>query len=457
MIPALEQLLASARWFGGKGRGVTVTDVRRVAELGDLTEGGPLVAVLLVEVAYDDGATETYQVPLSYYREPQERLAHAVVGDWDEGSEGHVHAYDAVHDRESGDLYLRAFADQARAGALVFHRVPGYDLDLDAHSTLMPVEQSNSSLAFGEDSLMKLFRKVMPGTNPDIEIHEALTRAGSENVALLYGWLELTSRGGPPTQLALLQQFLRTASDGWDLALASVRDLFAEADLRADEVGGDFAGESERLGEATALVHATLAEAFPTEIWGGAELTALADDMRARLEVARAVVPGLAELSAGLLATFGGLTRIGGKVEVQRVHGDLHLGQTLRTVKGWKIVDFEGEPAKPLAERVRPDSPWRDVAGMLRSFDYASHSVQADVDTDDEARAQIEYRATEWAQRNQVAFLRGYTGDHPLSSDEALLLRAYEADKAVYEAVYEARNRPTWLHIPLGAIGRLVA
>ena len=131
--------------------------------------------------------------------------------------------------------------------------MPGHELDLTTHSTLFSGEQSNSSVVFGDDSLMKVFRKVTPGDNPDIEIHEALTEAGNDNVAALYGWLEVPGHDGePPLHLAMLQQFLRTASDGWDLALASVRDLFAEADLHADEVGGDFAGEAHRLGVATA-------------------------------------------------------------------------------------------------------------------------------------------------------------------------------------------------------------
>ena len=143
------------------------------------------------------------------------------------------------------------------------------------------------------------------------------------------------------------------------------------------------------------------------------------------------------------------------------MHGDFHLGQTLRTSLGWKIVDFEGEPAKPLSERVRPDLVWRDIAGMLRSFDYAAHAVVADFQADEEANRQIAFRAAEWADRNQAAFLRGYvdnsarTPEGGLTAHQELILRAYVADKAVYEAVYEARNRPSWLPIPLGAIARI--
>jgi maltokinase len=310
---------------------------------------------------------------------------------------------------------------------------------------------------------MKVFRKVTPGRNPDIEVHEALTQAGSEHVAALYGWLEATQEAtgrehDDPVQLAMLQQFLRTASDGWDLALASVRDLFAEADLHADEVGGDFAAESHRLGVATAEVHETLSDQFPTETWDTEQVTALAAAMRDRLEAALTVVPELETHAGALREAFDAVAAITGPVVVQRVHGDLHLGQTLRTVRGWKIVDFEGEPAKPLQERIRPDSRWRDVAGMLRSLDYAAHAVEADV----EEGAQIAYRALEWVVRNQSAFLEGYaegrgvTDGLALSADEETLLSAYVLDKAIYETVYETRNRPDWLGIPMRAVQRLV-
>jgi maltokinase len=476
---ALRGYLETARWFGGKGRGFQVSDVRRAGLLEDHTEDAvatdetPRVAVELVTLAYDDGGTETYQMPLACYTEPQERLEHALVGAWEDPDLGAVHAYDALHDRSATELWLRAFAaadvdSPTHAGDLTFYRLPGHELATDVHSTLFSGEQSNSSVAFGDDSLMKVFRKVTPGRNPDVVIHRALTEQGSEHVAALYGWVELAGDGGEtdgePTQLAMLQQFLRTASDGWDLALASVRDLYAEADLHADEVGGDFAGEAERLGLATAQVHDVLAEQFPTESWGPEDLAAVSEAMIVRLEAALAVVPELEDHADGLRETFRGVAGLGAEgltATAQRVHGDFHLGQTLRTVKGWKIVDFEGEPAKPLAERVRPDLVWRDVAGMLRSFDYAAHAVIDDFHADEQANRQIAFRAAEWADRNQAAFLRGYTDNSgrtsqgSLSTAQEQVLRAYIADKAVYEAVYEARNRPTWLPIPLGAIARI--
>ncbi len=256
----------------------------------------------------------------------------------------------------------------------------------------------------------------------------------------------------------MLQQFLRTASDGWDLALASARNLFAEADLHADEVGGDFAGESHRLGVAVSEVHELLREQFGTQPYDAA---ATGESMRQRLAAASGVVPELAAHRTALEQVFSQLNDSAGGA--QRVHGDLHLGQTLRTSLGWKLVDFEGEPAKPLAERREPDSPWRDVAGMLRSFDYAAQSVVKDLHSSDEAESQITYRANEWLERNRNAFLEGYVerrvehGQGPLTPEEQAMIDAYEADKAVYEVIYEARNRPSWVDIPMHAIDRIGA
>ncbi len=489
----LSEFVEGARWFGGKGRGMRVTGVRR---LGVIADEGPRVVVDLAEVSYDDGGLELYQVPLALYTDPEHRLDHAFVGWWEDPDVGWVHAYDAIHDREAMSAYLRAFA-YPPDGPLAFRRLAGDELDATAPSTPFTGEQSNSSVAFGEQALLKIFRRVTPGRNPDIEIHEQLTLAGSENVAALLGWIECDAAGGgfetgaerlpqppadlaerrpqPPAdvvsggrggapapsrdpgagdgvlQLAMLQQLLRTASDGWELALTSVRNLFAEADLYAEEVGGDFAAEAQRLGEAVASIHVLLAEHFPTGERTASDHAELAKAMNERLEAAVDVVPELAEHAPALRDLFAAV----GAIEagsIQRIHGDLHLGQTLRTSKGWKIVDFEGEPAKPLSERVLPDSVWRDVAGMLRSFDYAPRAAaMTAAATGDDGSEQRAFRAAEWSARNQAAFLEAYAG-RDLTGDEQTLLAAYVADKAVYECVYEARNRPTWVSIPMAAL-----
>ena len=454
----LKAFIETARWFGGKGRPFEVTDVRRVGWVE--TDTPAAAAIEIVTLRYDDvpdgQGVELYQLPLAYYAERQERLNHAFVGWWEEPElGGYVHVYDAPHDRDAMAGWLRSFDQPPTDGVLEWHRLPGHELDTEAHSTLFSGEQSNSSLAFGDDALLKVFRKVTPGVNPDIAVHQVLTEAGSDHVAHLYGWLEVADASGSPLQLAMLQQFLRTATDGWDSALSSVRNLFAEADLHADEVGGDFAAEAARLGESLAEVHHSLAEHFPTHVRTAEQQAELAAAMATRLDAALDVVPELAPYAAGLRARYAAVAKVPG-VEVQQIHGDLHLGQTLRTVKGWKIVDFEGEPAKPLAERVLPDSAWRDVAGMLRSFDYAPRVAErtAAQGADDTGAEQRSYRAAEWADRNCAAFLEAYAG-RELTDDEQALLDAYVADKAVYEAVYEARNRPTWVPVPLTAIERL--
>ena len=446
--------LAEARWFGGKGRPFAVTGVRRLGELPGTAEG-LRVGIDLVAIEYEDeaGGSDLYQLPVAFYAEPQGHLEHALIGVWTDPEFGPGYAYDAVHDRVAMASWLRCFAEKCE-GPLVFHRMPGHEFDLEAHSTLFTGEQSNSSVAFGEDSVLKVFRKITPGANPDIAVHRVLTEAESEHVAALYGWLEVED-GDDLLHLAMLQQFLRTASDGWDLALASVRNLFAEADLHADEVGGDFAGEASRLGRALAETHETLRERFPTESWPPERIAALVDGMHRRLDEALPVVPELAEHADRLRAAYDRVRRIR-DLTVQQIHADLHLGQTLRTVRGWKIVDFEGEPAKPLSERLLPDSRWRDVAGMLRSFDYAPRVVERTMGEHEPAVAeQRHFRAAQWAERNRKAFLSAYSEGAELTVDQQTLLSAYVADKAVYETVYEARNRPAWVSIPLAAIRRL--
>jgi maltokinase len=245
---------------------------------------------------------------------------------------------------------------------------------------------------------------------------------------------------------------MTTATDGWELAKTSVRDLMAEADLHADEAGGDFAGEAERLGEAVAAVHADLATAFGTREASADEMGQRAAAMTERLRRATEVVPDLAEVAEPLNDMYREVADLTEPIILQRIHGDLHLGQALRSVARWVLIDFEGEPMADIDSRRRLDSPLRDIAGMLRSFDYAGYHRVIEVGWDQ----QLNYRAGEWSTRNRDAFCAGYAavaGANPC--DHGVLLRAAEADKAVYEAVYEARNRPGWLPIPLTSLNKL--
>ena len=469
----LADYLVRTRWFAGKGRPFTVTGVRRLGEVPAGSVPEPRVVLHLVELTYSDvpaGASdevERYQVPLALYSEAESRLDHAFVGWWEEPGLGWVHAYDALHDREAMARWQQAFHTAAgRPGgnlldhesSLAFHRLPGHDLDLAAHSTLFSGEQSNSSVAFGEDALLKVFRKVTPGVNPDVQVHEVLSRADSPDVAHLYGWVDWVDpdsvdphdpESGEVVQLAMLQQFLRTASDGWDLALSSVRNLFSDPELHASAAGGDFAGEATRLGLTLRAVHDLLVEHFGEDEVPAREV---AERMGDRLPAALALEPHRESLER-LFDRVAALGHVG----VHRIHGDLHLGQTLRTSLGWKIVDFEGEPAKPLAERLLPDCPWRDVAGMLRSFDYAPRVVERTWAEDDPDGADVRAaKAQEWANRAKNHFLVAYAGGE-VTPEQRTLLEAYVADKAVYETVYETRNRPTWVEIPLQAVAEIGA
>ena len=435
--------LPEQRWFGGKGRGIASVSVERETSIG-----GPhgLVHALL-SVQDDNGAAERYQLLLGRTTEElPPRLRSAVIGELD----GEV-LYEAVHDEESAAALLARIAEGGGADGLTFTSTA--ELDATLPGRVVSAEQSNTSIVYGEQYILKLFRRVQPGLNPDLEITRALAEAGSTHIAQPLGWVE-GDIGGERTTLALVQCFQRGATEGWAMATASVRDLFAEGDLHADEVGGDFAGESERLGAATAEVHALMRETLPTETVGPEDSAATARQLHERLDAALEVVSELAPFADALRASYDAVAERTEPVLVQRIHGDYHLGQVLRTLDGWILLDFEGEPARPLSERTALMSPLRDVAGMLRSYDYAARHLLAERGQD----PQLAYRAAEWAERNRQAFCDGYAraaGDDP--RDEAVLLRAFELDKAVYEVVYEARNRPSWLPIPLGSIERLAA
>jgi maltokinase len=456
-VSALEELvvhlpgwLAGRRWFAAKGRPVRAVEIAHRTPLR--ADGEPLLDLLILAVSFDDGTpVQHYQLLLGRRQEIRGELEHVVVGHLD----GLV-AYDALWDPEAASWLLEAVRTGATVGEVRF--VPEQGTRIPAgHPRVMGAEQSNTSVSFGETSILKVFRHLSPGLNPDLELHRALRSVGSHEVAGLQGAVEGVLDGEPVT-LAMVQDFAANSADGWSMALASVRDLLAEADLRADEVGGDFAGESSRLGETIGLVHEELARALGTTRRDPAELAA---SMTARLTSAVAEVPALAEHADAIRAVHDALAATSAPLPAQRVHGDLHLGQTLRTPYGWLVIDFEGEPATPLEMRVRPDSPLRDVAGMLRSFDYAAYhqlSRGTEGELDDEQTGQLRWRANEWADRNRAAFCDGYAlraGADPRDHDA--VLRAFELDKAVYEVLYETRNRPTWATIPLASIARLTA
>jgi maltokinase len=442
---ALATWLVKQRWFAGKGRGLR--DLAIVADT-EIVGGDPELRHLIITVSH--GTTvDYYQVLAGLRRELPERLWHADIGAAGDGRE----VYDALHDSDLTKSLLAAMADQSTVGSLQMRKVPGARFGTGLDSLVLTSEQSNTSLVYGDESILKVFRRLSPGPNPDLEVTTALARLGSPHVAEPLGWIE-TRLEGVSTSLAILSRYLRLASDGWSLAATSVRDLYAMEDSAADAVraadaGGDFAGEAHRLGIATAQVHADLAAAFGTDELGSEALGELTEQMFRKLDLAKAAVPEIGRYAEMIGDAYSSLAKLKGSFPIQRVHGDYHLGQVLRTETGWVVLDFEGEPATPLAQRRARSSPLRDVAGMLRSFDYAArHQLIGHPD-----QATLSAVARDWVRRNASAFCTGYAeagGLDPAAND--VLLRALQLDKAVYEVLYEARHRPSWLPIPLDSL-----
>ena len=437
---SLSTWLPAQRWYPG----CTAAAGLEIIADTPLASGDPALRHLIISVPSGRDAVR-YQVLAGIRAQVPAGLQYAVIGPDGHGGT----AYDALHDPELTGVLLRGIAAGRVAGPLRFITEPAAPIDETAASLVLSAEQSNTSLIFGEFAILKVFRRVFPGQNPDLEVAHALAGLGSQHVARPFGWIEASLNGDEPALLAILSEYLRGACDGWSLAETSLRDLYAAGHSQAAEAGGDFAGEAHRLGAATASVHADLATAFGTSLLEPDEVAALAARMTSKLAAASAEVPELAPLAAKVEAHYARLAGLGTPLPVQRVHGDYHLSQVMRTQTGWVALDFEGEPAAPLARRRSRSPALQDVAGMLRSFDYAArHHLLGHPD-----EARLAAAARDWVDRNSAAFCAGYaevSGTDPGAQD--VLLRALMVDKAVYEVTYEARHRPSWQSIPLSAI-----
>ncbi|XVS60769.1 maltokinase N-terminal cap-like domain-containing protein [Actinosynnema sp. CA-299493] len=408
---ALTDWLPRQRWYAAKDRAPRAVRLERVTPL---LHGDPALLHALVSV---DG--EQYQVLLGKRPSLPDGLADAAILDTPHGV-----VYAATHDDELMSRLLERLHGATEGPVL--ETEPGARVALDLPARLLPVEQSNTSLILGDRYILKLFRRVLPGPHPDVELHRALHAVGAHHVARMLGALT-TEVDGVPTALGILQEFLPDAQDGWTLATTD----------RAA-----FAGEAAELGRSVATVHSALARAFQPRNIAVDDLSDTADRLHARFAALAAGIPELAPHEQALREAFDRVRTARGPFTLQRVHGDLHLGQVLRAGGRWTLIDFEGEPGQPLAERNALRHPLQDVATMLRSFDYAAHHGGAS--------------DGEWAQRMRDAFCDGYAEVLDDPRDHPVLLHALELDKAVYEVAYERAHRPDWVSIPLGAITRIL-
>jgi maltokinase len=451
---SLRDWIQRQRWYASKSRSVTGIEIVENVVLRE----EPALMVTLAQTRFATGTHELYQLPLALRPDegagearedslPPELIAR--IDDWD--------VYDALADPEQVRELLRRIAAsdeiETDEGRFSFQRVDGMiEVPERAMARLMGVEQSNSSVVFDELLVLKAFRKLEPGVNPELEVLRFLTMHGFEHIAPLQGWYEYEGQALAAT-LGVVQTFLPDAIGGWELALDEISS--------APEVFLERLGS---LGEVTAEMHNVLASDASDPAFSPEEpsqeaislLTATVDEdierIFVRLPDDEQVAP-IVGRGQDVRERLAARSQVGSGGRVIRTHGDYHLGQTLSTPRGWVIIDFEGEPARALPERRQKRSPLRDVASMLRSFAYATSAV--DLLRERQAPEGFEQHARErflnrYLERVDATLLP--SGEAQIAN----LLSIFELEKAIYELQYELNNRPDWVTIPVAGIRRLL-
>jgi maltose alpha-D-glucosyltransferase / alpha-amylase len=511
LLPFLQR----QRWFGGKSR---ATRTARIVDWGLVRRGPQPLFVTIVDVEFEDGTRDSYFLPLtvcSYHevkgleeRAPQAILAH-VTG----ARKGLL--FDAWLD----DRYARTMLDamereeqiRTKRGIVRAAKTPAFAGIRGAAGdglrvSRMPIDQSNTSIVYGDHLILKLFRRLQAGINPDYEIGRQLTeRAGFTRVPPVAGAFEYTALAAEPTTLAMMQQLVLSQGDGWAHTLNEVARFYEDVDAeaappydpgttfaaliatepseRVTRAMGSYINTAATLGRRTAEMHLALASestdaAFVPEPFTAVDLAVLTS--QASLQAQQALdalttsivtLPADVQTSAQALLQSRNtlLDRIRSAARPEfvaskiRVHGDYHLGQVLWCEEDFVILDFEGEPARPIEERRLKQSPLKDVAGMVRSFSYAAYAglfVHTKPRGDFE---QVEPWARIWHLTAASAFLRAYftAADGALfipgaESQRDALLELFVLEKALYELDYELNNRPDWVRIPLRGISDLL-
>jgi maltokinase len=452
-LEELTEWLVDRRWFASKSRELSQVGV---IDAPLLDPEHPQLRIALVEVHFGTGTHEIYQVPIAV--DSGELPAEARIASFD-GGEGAV--YDLLAERRDPPRLLKLIAGGGQVasddGRVVFAWRGATPPPEGAEARPIRSEQSNSSVVFGENAILKVYRRVEAGVNPELEMLRFLNERGFRHVPGLLGWYEYEGRPADAT-LGVVQEFIADGRDGWEMVLdglAGDPDSLLEplralgrtigemhTALASDPTDPVFAPE-ERGNESLALYAAGLDEAIERTFFDLPE-----DDER---------LAPIAHRGEELRDQLRDLAGIGGAGMAIRVHGDMHLAQALFTDRGsdrgWTILDFEGEPDRPLPERRTKSSPLRDVAGMLRSLAYAPLAARLQRDADPPA---------EWEQTARMKFLDGYLDAIdptllPATKREVdQLLAIYELEKAVYELNYELGHRPDWVGIPVAGITRLL-
>ncbi len=475
----LPNYVPACRWFGGKAR-----DPQRfiVEELLRFSQEEAPARLLLVRVEYVAGEAEVYVLPVQVGRREGAEEA-AVIAEFTDG----LALLDALEDTDRRAELLHLLRTEAtitgETGSLAGLRGSALDpeSDLETKSRYLKVEQSNSSIAYGDAIFLKLFRKPDAGINPDVEITRFLSeKAHYEHIPPFAGALEFRKNGGVPRVLGLAVGMVKNRGDAWAYALDEVAQFFGR--LPADKatpdlawVEGNLGSCGERIGQLarrTGEVHLALASDADDPVFAPESITT--DDQRT---ISEGILDSAREMYALLRRqTFEGLLAeevaelLGYEPRVKtlaseyateavqamktRTHGDYHLGQVLNTGDDFFLIDFEGEPRRTLAERQAKRSPLRDVAGMLRSFHYAAHSALERILPED--RVEFEPWAELWAQvasrtfrETWLATVAGAPFLPAKPADVERVLNAFLLEKAIYEVMYELNHRPTWVGIPV--------
>jgi trehalose synthase-fused probable maltokinase len=428
--------LTAQRWYGANDRTLSSVSLADAAPMP--VPGGP-AWLLVLEAAFAAGPPIRYLVP-SVASAPDGRLAEPGDG---EGLWRSLAAAIVEHEVLAGDSGTFRCEPAASAASLT----SGPQEIAGLVERRLGVEQTNTSVTLGARLILKVYRRLEPGENPELEVGSFLESVGCRVVPRIGGWVRYLDGG--TAAAAILQERVTTSGDAW-------REL-------SSMLGGDEGSEAAALaaaaeiGAVSAELHAGLAArpedlTFPVRMATGAEIRSWQALAGQQVDRAVEAVSGeeraaldemLPRIRARMAESFGDIER----VRVTRIHGDYHLGQLLRTPGGYVVIDFEGEPARPLAERRAPAPPERDLAGMLRSFDYAARTA--------ERGARGGFEADAWLARARSAFLEAYAAAAPASPDPRLVA-AFELEKACYEVAYEAANRPDWTWLPLEALARLV-